>query len=287
MKRCIPMISTLLFLVWTGLAGAAAPVQVGLSDVIATVEKCFTADSSGQTPVNDFTANFFQSTTMSQQKRELRGEGLISVKMPVGSTPLMFRFEYLRPNRQEIVSDGASLWIYHPENREVILADVGFLFIPNSFGSNRNNRSINFLQGLGRISKDFQIVYAAGTHDVAGNYVLELTPRRPMLNTRRIYMVVSRESVLSYINVRNPPPASQPQPTFPLKRQPLEGMTPFGQKSDLFPILSTTIDDHEGNRTTMEFTNIRINNRLPQSVFRFVIPPNVQVVRPSEQTLPH
>ena len=280
MTRFQALLTGLLLSLCSVQAFAVSQANVGLTDVIATVEKSFRPDSSGLAPISDMTADFFQRTILAKDQRELRGDGRMSVKMASNSSPLMYRFEYFRPYNQEIVSDGKVLWIYHPENREVILSDVSFLYNRFSFDPDRD-RAVNFLQGLGRISKDFQINFAPGMYDMTGNYVLELTPRRSMINTRRIFIVVNRDSVLTYVNVRTPqknqtgiPPAfgsKSPQSAF---------------QSDPFPILSTTVDDQEGNSTTMEFNNIMINNRLPQNTFTFIVPAGVQIIKPSEQNQP-
>lgn len=294
MKSHIALLAGLAFFVFGSPVSAAQQVNIGLNDVIAVVEKPFKADASGQLPISDFTADFFQRTTVSKERREMRGDGLAYVKMPTATSPLMFRFQYYRPYQQEIVSDGNSLWIYHPENREVILSDVSSIYNRPGFNPDRD-RAVNFLQGLGRISKDFQINFAAGMYDSAGNYVLELNPRRAMLNTRRILLVVNREMAISYVNTKNLP-ASAPASTAarpPMSRPQFGTQTPFAStqpfgapQSDMFPLLSTTVEDQDGNSTTMEFGNIRINNRLSQNDFSFLIPPGVQVVKPSERNQP-
>ena len=278
----------------------AAPhvqVNVGLKDVIATVEKSFKAGNNGQAPISDFTADFFQRTLIKKDNREMRGDGLVSVKLTTASVPLKFRFQYYRPYQQEIVSDGNSLWIYHPENREVILSDVRFIYNRPGYNPDRDN-AVNFLQGLGRISKDFQINFASGMYDSAGNYVLELTPRRAMINTRRILLVVSRDSVISYVTgatpLTNGPAPANPQsrslptpPRTPFSTPaPFASMPGFGVVSDPFPLLSTTVEDQEGNSTTMEFANIKTNTRLSDTDFSFLIPPGVQVVKPSDHNQP-
>jgi len=288
MKRFFTLLAGLLMCAWTCQALAASQVNVGLPDVIATVEKSFKADSSGLAPISDVTADFFQRTMLVKERRELRGDGRMSVKMASVNSPLMYRFEYFRPYWQEIVSDGKVLWIYHPENREVILADVSFLynsqFNPSNYNPERD-RAVNFLQGLGRISRDCQINFASGMYDTAGNYVLELTPRRAMINTRRIYLVVSRDTVLAFVRGKVPQnnPGDAPPPAQFGAKAPLGGL----QQSDPFPILSTTVEDQAGNSTTIEFSNIRINNRLPQSEFSFIVPAGVQIIRPSERNLPY
>ena len=297
MKHRIVLLVGLFFSFTTGAAHAAQQVNVGLNDVIATVEKSFKAGSNGQAPVGDFTADFFQRTLMKREGREMRGDGVVSVRLATASTPLMYRFQYYRPNEQEIVSDGRSLWIYHPENREVILTDVSVAYDRPGFNPDRDN-AVNFLQGLGRISKDFQISFASGRNDAAGNYVLELNPRRSMLNTRRILLVVSRDSVQSYVTgatplTSGPAPADPRAPKLPPVQRtpfgtpaPFAAMPAFGGTSDPFPLLSTTVEDQEGNSITMEFANFKTNTRLATTDFTFQIPPSVQVVRPSERNQP-
>ena len=280
MKRFHALLTGLLLCLCAGQALAAPQINVGLNDVIAAVEKPFKPDNTGLAPISDMTADFFQRTFLAKDRRELRGDGRMSVMMASNSSPLMYRFEYFRPYNQEIVSDGKMLWIYHPENREVILSDVSFLYNHYSFDPDRD-RAVNFLQGLGRISKDFQINFAPGMYDMAGNYVLELTPRRSMINTRRIFVVVNRDSVVTYINNRTPHKNQSSVPPGFGSKTPQNAF-----QSDPFPILSTTVDDQEGNSTTMEFNNIRINNRLHQGTFTFMVPPGVQVIKPSEQSLP-
>jgi outer membrane lipoprotein carrier protein len=279
MKLFLTLLAGLFISVWTGQAFAVPQVNVGLNDIIATVERSFKPDSSGLAPVNDVTADFFQRTTLAKDRRELRGDGQMSVKMASNNNPLMYRFEYFRPYAQEIVSDGKVLWIYHPENREVILSDVSFLYNSQSNPSSYNperDRAVNFLQGLGSISRDFQINFASGMNDAAGNYVLELTPRRAMINTRRIFLVVNRDTILPFVKGK------------PTQNNQFGAKAPLGSmQSDPFPILSTTIEDQEGNTTTIEFSNIRINTRLPLSTFIFTVPAGVQIIKPSERNLPY
>lgn len=291
MRYRITLLIGLLFSCITTAAFAAQQVNVGLNDVIATVEKSFKAGSNGEAPVGDFTADFFQRTLLKKDGREMRSDGVVSVRLATASSPLMYRFQYYRPYQQEIVTDGKSLWIYHPDNRQVILSDVSAAYNRPGFNPDRD-RAVNFLQGLGRLSKDFQINFASGMYDSAGNYVLELNPRRAMLNTRRILLVVSRDSVLSYVTgatplTTGPAPVQRTLPATPRSPfgtpSPLAGMPAFGGKPDPFPLLSSTVEDQEGNSTTMEFTNVTINTRLPEAAFSFLIPPGVQVVRPSER----
>lgn len=297
MRHRIELLIGLLFLSMASASYAAQQVNVGLNDVIATVEKSFKAGSNGQAPISDFTADFFQRTLLKKDGREMRGDGVVSVKLATATSPLMYLFQYYRPYQQDIVSDGRSLWIYHPENREVILSDVSAAYNRPGFNPDRDH-AVNFLQGLGRISRDFQINFASGRNDAAGNYVMELTPRRAMLNIRRILLVVSRDSVLAYVT-KATPLTSGPTPVAPSARTipptnrmpfgtpaPFAGMPAFGGTSDPFPILSTTVEDQSDNSVTMEFANVKTNAHLADATFSFRIPPGVQTVRPSEHAQP-
>jgi outer membrane lipoprotein-sorting protein len=182
------------------------------------------------------------------------------LRTATSSTPMMFRFEYFRPTRHEIVTDGRTLWTYLPENRQVIQSDISFFNRPG-FNPDRD-QAFNFLQGLARISKDFQINFSPQRQDVEGNYILELNPRRSMASIRQLFVVVNRDAVLRNAFMKQGRNFAPNQPAL------------------LFPIISTTVLDHQGNSTIMEFTNIVTNSRLSNFLFNFVVPAGVQVVRP-------
>lgn len=237
--------------------------NVTLTDVINTVEKPFRLDKSGVAPLDTVRADFFQRSTIAAKKREFRADGEMYLKVASSTEPLKFRFDYFRPTRQEIVCDGRTLWVYLPENREVIQSDVAEFFDPTRFDQSRG-RGVNFLQGLGRISKDFTIVFGRTMTDQAGNFILELTPRRASPTIEKLYLTVNRQSLQDMTGTR-------PQINAPQARPP---------ESHLFPLLATTVVDHEGNSTTMEFSNIQANGMVSDLTFTFSPPPDAQVVRP-------
>lgn len=248
-----------------GTAGALQlpKVSVGLADVIAAVETPFRTDRSGMPGLASVEADFFQRSTMAEKKREMRADGRMSLKPATDSEPLKFRFEYYRPARHEVVCDGKTLWIYLPENRQVIQSDVEEFFDPR-----RNNplreRGINFLQGLGRISRDFTITFATPATDVEGNYILELRPNRSSVMIQKLFITVNRDTVLR--RVGGLPRFNAPAALPPVSR--------------LFAILATTVVDHDGNSTTMEFSNIRENELISDMLFNFDVPANARLVHP-------
>jgi outer membrane lipoprotein-sorting protein len=245
-------------------AARIAGKTASLNEVIDVVEAPFRLDRNGNPLLENVRADFFQRSTLVEKQKEIRADGQMYFKPATGSEPLKFRFDYYRPTSQEIICDGRTLWIYLRENRQVILSDVGEFFDPLHYNPARD-RAINFLQGLGRISKDFTITFGPQMQDIAGNYILELRPKRASATVERLFITVSRDAVMLRIG-GNPVVSS---------RQPLAE-----PDLRLFAILSTTVTDHEGNSTTIEFSNVQINSLVSDLTFEFNPPPDVQIVRP-------
>ena len=262
--RIFRLLALALLTLGFALSVEAAPfpvVNVGLQDVVDTLEQSYRN-------LGSVTADFFQRSTLVEKQREMRADGQFYLKLQqVGgadSPKVMFRFDYFRPTRHEIVCDGSTLWTYLPENRQVIQSDVREAFNPLSLDN--SGRANNFLQGLGRISRDFQITFASQMQDPAGNYLLELTPRRATAAIERLFLVVSRDAVINYVQNQ---------------RKIARALSSLGNRQELaFPLLSSTMRDHRGNSSTLEFSNIKANAMLADMLFNFAVPGGVQVVRP-------
>jgi len=228
-------------------AGAA-----GLREVVATLETPFSSETR-EGAIHDFTAEFFQESRLISLDRMQRGRGDVSVRFDhsiSGKVPkVQFHWEYLQPTNQEIVSDGRTMWVYLPENRQVIQSNI------EQTMQARENDPMTFLTGLGNLSRDFTIGWANPNHDVEGNYLLRLTPIRVSNLIREMQIVVSRDAVDDY--TRN------------------------GRTGGIFPMLSTSVTDPQGNRTIIEFRDIRVNRGTMPTQFSFIIPAGVEVVRPT------
>jgi outer membrane lipoprotein carrier protein len=243
---------------WLGLflvATATGASAVELNDVVRTLETPFQANAGKSTRINDYSADFSQESRIASLDRMQRASGRIEVAFadqePQRPGVVKFRWLYLQPTSQEIVSDGKTLWVYLPENNQVIQSDI------ETGTQARQNDPMVFLTGLGNLTRDFQISWATPSSDSDGNHVLELTPRMasPMLS--RLVIVVDHLAV--------------------------EADLEHSQKSKdaaRFPIISTTIYDPNGNSTIIAFNNLHINIGLPDTHFAFTIPEGVQVVRP-------
>ncbi|MEJ2199866.1 MAG: outer membrane lipoprotein carrier protein LolA [Desulfuromonadaceae bacterium] len=235
----------------------AAAETVTLEQVVGALEGPFQAQASAAVAIHDFAAGVSQRSTIQSLDRIQRAEGRVQVRFEgqtgEASARVLFRWEYTEPTAQEFVSDGVSLFAYVPENRQVIQSDVQ---TQSAVGS---DNPIAFLTGLGHLSRDFQVAWAEPQEDAEGNFILELSPRRPSPLLERLVVVVNRDAVV--------PAASQVA------------------SGSSFPLRSTTILDPNGNTTVIEFRDVQVNSGIPDAVFHFDVPAGVQVIRPDAADL--
>ena len=228
-----------------------------LSDVVNTLETPFQAETAAEYRILDYSADFSQESKIASLDRLQRANGRVEVAFgyqagqvqQTGPT-VKFHWQYDSPSTQTIISDGETMWVYLPENNQVIESNLELV--------NQADQSdpMAFLTGLGNLSRDFSISWAMPQQDTEGNYVLQMTPRQSSSLVGKLVIVVDRHAVESFQNRGN-------------------------AKRPWFPILSTTVYDPNGNSTVIQFSNLRVNHGIPDTVFDFIVPEGVQVVRPT------
>jgi len=216
-------------------AFAAAPAE--LRDILAALKK-------GNASMTDLQADFSQRTYVAALKREEKGSGDLSLKKIEGSA--MFRFNYVKP-KQQIISNGRSVWYYLPENRQVILTDTAKLF------AGGNAMAISYLTGLGSVDADFDIKLLNKTPDKKGSYLLELVPKKHNDSVAKLHLAVSAAAVE--------------------KSRGAESSEAF------FPLTASILFDQLGNRTTIEYSRIRVNSGVASDRFTFKVPAGVEVIK--------
>lgn len=248
MKRTL--LGGLLLLLLLPAPGIAA--GVGLNEVVRALESPFKPGAPNA--VRDVRADFFQESHIASLDRTQRGRGTVMFKFEpgvAGHAPVaMFNWQYEEPSRQQIVSDGRTMSVYLPESNQVIESDISSIEQANA------TNPITFLSGLGNLSRDFTIRWAEPNQDAKGNYVVTLRPLRSSTLVREMVLVVDREAAQAQAQAGGP-------------------------REAFFPILSSTVVDPTDNRTIIEFSAIQVNRGFSALDFRFVMPPGVDVVRPS------
>jgi outer membrane lipoprotein carrier protein len=232
---------------------AAAPEEIPLETAVRALETPFRGDAAANVAIRDFQGEFSQESRLTSLDRSQRGRGRVAVhfqRTAPGRPPVAsFRWDYEEPTPQQIVSDGKDLWVYVPENRQVIHSEV------DAARQGQPEDPMTFLTGLGNLSRDFHIAWATPGRDAEGNPVLALTPRRPSSLLQRLQVVVDRQALAA-------------------ARQ---------GKGSIFPLRAVTIVDPVGNTTEIVFSKVRVNRGVPSGLFRFEPPPGVEVVRPPVQ----
>ena len=140
-----------------------------LDDVVRGLETAY-----GQ--MTDLRAVFSQTSFNKSLNQTIPAQGVVSMKK--GGK---LRWEYSEPTKQEIVSDGKTLWVYTPTLNQV---NVGAA--PEALAGPAGS----FLAGLGRLREHFTVRFlnAAQPRDAEGHVVLDLTPKQPLPTMSRLIL---------------------------------------------------------------------------------------------------
>ncbi len=130
---------------------ASGFAQAGARDSLDT----FTRDLKG------LQGTFTQQVFDNQGRRKEASSGSVAM-----SAPKLFRWEYLKPYPQLIVADGAKVWIYDPDLKQVTV---------RSQGAEEQNSPLAVLTDPKKLDQSFAITEAGSEGGLAW---LELSPKR-------------------------------------------------------------------------------------------------------------
>ena len=147
----------------------AQPSAPKLEDIIAGVEKRYSGSG--------FFARFSQTSTLKEMGITDSASGSIYVKHPG-----MMRWEYEKPDRQIFTTDSQTLWVYRPEDNQVMVGEA-----PAYFGS---GKGASFLSDMKQLRKNFIIQHDRADTDLF--YVLTLTPKIQKVDVSVIYLSISK-----------------------------------------------------------------------------------------------
>ena len=145
--------------------------KLSLDEIIDRVEAHYA--------VSGFTALFFQTSTIKAMDITDTASGRIFVKRPG-----KMRWEYQKPEPQTIVSDGKQLWIFRPEDRQVMIGKA-----PDFFGG---GKGASFLSDMRQIRSQF-LMNLGGT-DPNGDFQLNLLPIEKKFDISLLTLTVSAKT---------------------------------------------------------------------------------------------
>ena len=120
-------------------------------------------------------AHFEQTSMLKAMDITDQAQGRLWVRQPG-----QMRWEYTAPERQAIVSDGNRLWVYRPEDRQVMVGQA-----PSFFG---DGKGAGFLSDIRQVRRQFDIeLLDTGTD---ARVELRLTPHKSQPDLVRIELAI-------------------------------------------------------------------------------------------------
>jgi len=180
LKTVILCIAAILGQIFSGPDAKGAETPLTADDVISKIENRYS--------VPGFSARFIQESTLKAMDITDVATGKMFVKRPG-----MMRWEYEKPEKQVVVTDGESLWIYRPGDNQVMVGKA-----PEFFGT---GKGATFLSDIRIIRRNFSVSIAK---DKDGYVVLDLLPKQKKTDVTKIYISISKKDYeISRIGINN------------------------------------------------------------------------------------
>jgi outer membrane lipoprotein carrier protein len=143
--------------------------RLSLEEVLNKVEKHYS--------VSGFTADFLQTSSIKAMDITDRASGRAFFKRSG-----KMRWEYETPDRQIIITDGKTLWVFRPEDNQVMIGKAPSFF--------EGGKGFSFLSDMKKIREKFSIALEKDTED--GFFILKLLPIEKALDIVEIHLWVSK-----------------------------------------------------------------------------------------------
>lgn len=168
MKRLLPWMLMALIGGLSVPPALRAQSMPSLDAILREVEKRYTAAQ--------FSAEFLQESTIRAMEITDFASGRIYVRYPG-----MMRWEYERPESQAIITDGMKLWVYRPQDNQVLTGSAPVFF--------QDGKGASFLSDIRLVRQKFTITL----HPPEGEnlYELRLVPRESTLNISQVRLLIT------------------------------------------------------------------------------------------------
>jgi outer membrane lipoprotein carrier protein len=138
--------------------------------------------------VPGFSADFTQESTLKAMDIVDSATGNLKVKRPG-----MMRWEYISPDPQIIVTDGDRLWIYRPEDNQVMVGNAPAFF--------KDGKGAGFLSDMKLLRAKFTVFLENTNMAESKDYQLKLFPEDESLELASIILLVDSETYIIKIIV--------------------------------------------------------------------------------------
>lgn len=149
-----------------------APAQsLSIDEILLNIEKRY--DTSG------FTALFTQTSVIKAMDIVDTAQGRVFIRRPG-----MMRWEYETPEKQIILTNGDGLWVFRPDDNQVMTGSA-----PAYFG---DGKGAGFLSNIKLIREKFTV--SLEKNEDTKDYKLKLVPIEKKLDISMIFLLVSRQT---------------------------------------------------------------------------------------------
>jgi outer membrane lipoprotein carrier protein len=150
---------------------AGDPPVLSVDEILKRVESRYDSQA--------FSAHFFQTSVIASMDITETASGSVSIKRPG-----MMRWVYEIPQKQTIVTDGKTLWVYRPDDHQVSMGSA-----PTLFGG---GKGAGFLSNIQEIRKSFQVNLEK--INASREYVLKLVPIQKTWDIEHVLLHINSES---------------------------------------------------------------------------------------------
>ena len=156
------------------LNAATEKTDLSVDQILEQVENKYTNSK--------FSADFVQKSTIKAMNITDMATGKVYIKYPG-----RMRWEYEKPDRQIIITDGEKLWVYRPDDNQVMTGKAPTLF--------RDGKGASFLSDIRLIRQKFDISLQQGPPEESDLFHrLVLKPHEKTLDISEIRLMVSRQT---------------------------------------------------------------------------------------------
>jgi outer membrane lipoprotein carrier protein len=172
-KATITSMAVIVLAIACGLAQPrpAAAADPTIDTIIAGVEARYN--------VPGFTADFDQESILKAMAVTDTASGRLMVRQPG-----KMRWEYLVPDPQTIITDGKELWVYRPEENQVLVGKA-----PSFFGE---GKGAGFLSNIKMVRKSFQLSLEPANNPQL--YHLKLVPNKSSVDLMAVELDVTKKT---------------------------------------------------------------------------------------------
>ena len=161
--------------------GGPQPLNAAAETIPLTVDQILDRVESKYTN-SKFSADFLQKSTIKAMDISDMASGKVFIKYPG-----MMRWEYEKPDKQIIITDADKLWIYRPEDNQVMTGKAPTFF--------RDGKGASFLSDIRLIRQKFDISLGNGEKTESDMfYYLKLVPHERTMDISKIRLLISKNT---------------------------------------------------------------------------------------------